>query len=120
MNNGKPGREANPPAVGRDDAKPSRAKKVRRPHNKAPPDEIETLEDLVAKIGGERCRVVKDGEVTEMTRVERRLRLEAAAAIEGNIRALANMINLMMKYPSIVRTNKKEIWYPISEADHNL
>lgn len=85
-------------------------KKGRRPHNKAPAPDIESLEELVAKLAHEPTRVRRNGELVEITEAERMIRLEVDDALKGNIPALKHLIRFMIDHPAIVRSTRSEVW----------
>ena len=89
-------------------AQKSRYKKGRRPHNARPADDYLSLEDLVQKVGSEPRKVMINGELVEMSRCERTLRLVIAKALEGNAREVAQLLRHMLKYPELSKSFKEE------------
>lgn len=95
----------------------SQFKGGRRPHNVKPPQEISSLDDLVMKVGREPRKVTLNGEIVEMSRAERALRLKVDRALEGKARPVADLLRLMMKYPQISKSYKEETVIVLAGSD---
>ena len=99
-----------------DQARSSRFRNGRRPHNARRSDECSTLDELVLKIAQEPRQVMKDGEVVTMSRAERRMRAEVEAGLRGEVRALDHLLKLMIKHPQLLRSGTSETWVFINGA----
>jgi hypothetical protein len=96
--------------AGRRSSQPTgtRPTKARKPHNSRPAADYAGLGDILKKIGGERQTVSQAGEMVEMSRAERTLRLLVGRALEGKARDVAQLLRLMMKHPSISKSCREE------------
>jgi hypothetical protein len=90
-------------------------KKGRRPHN-AKTLEFDNIGDLVRKLGAEPRRVLMNGKEVEMTAAERSLRLAIDRALKGNVRDLAALLRLMIKYPNVTGPGKLRMIYFVRGA----
>ena len=80
----------------------------RKPHNARRPADVESLEELVARVGAEVRKIPSSKGVVEMTRLERTLRLLVNRAMEGKVRDVAHLVRLMSKYPSVAKSYREE------------
>jgi hypothetical protein len=72
------------------------------------------LKDLVLRIAIEPRDVVIDGAVRTMTRAERVLRLTVQRAVDGEVRALAQMMKIMKDTPDLAASVQTETVYFIN------
>jgi hypothetical protein len=92
-------------------AKKPRKKKPktgRKPHNATQPADYSSLAELISKVGDEPRKVLVRGQEVNMSRSERLLRLQVDRALQGNVREVANIIRLMIKYPDIAASYREE------------
>jgi hypothetical protein len=79
----------------------------RKPHN-AQSIEYVSFKDLLAQIAGEpRTARVGDEQVT-MARGDRLLRLLLDRALQGKVREVIKLLQLMAKYPNVAATFREE------------
>ena len=82
-------------------------KASRKPHN-ARTIEYATFPELLALIAAEpRTALIGDGHVS-MPRSERLFRLMLDRALQGNVRDVIKMLQLMAKYPAVAATFRDE------------
>jgi len=79
-----------------------RYKKGHRPHNAKPADPVSSIEEVIHKIGREPRQVMKNGEMQVMSRTERLFRTWIEAALKKQVRPLARLLKLMIKYPQLL------------------
>ncbi len=80
----------------------------RKPHNARRAADVESLDELVARVGDELRRIPSSKGAVEMTRLERTLRLQVERALEGKVRDVAHLLRLMSKYPSVAKSYREE------------
>ena len=87
----------------------------RKPHN-AGSIHYASFEELLAQIAAEpRTARVGDEQVT-MSRSDRLLRLMLDRALQGNVREVTKLLQLMAKYPAIAATYREQFVVVISGA----
>lgn len=92
----------------------------RKPHNAKRAADVESLEELVARVGAELRRIPTSKSVVEMTRLERTLRLLVDRALEGKVRDVAHVLRLMLKHPSLAKSYREETVIVLSPVMANV
>lgn len=99
--------------------KPKNSKPSRKPHN-ARTIEYAAFPELLALIAAEpRTALIGDGQVS-MPRSERLFRLILDRALQGNVRDVIKMLQLMAKYPAVAATFRDETVIVVSGAMCNV
>ena len=80
----------------------------RKPHN-ARTTEYVSFNELLAMIAAERRVAVVGGRQTSMNRGERLLRLMLDRALQGKVREVIKLLQLMAKNPTVAATFRDEI-----------
>ena len=94
-------------------------KRKRKPHN-AHTAEYGSFQELLAQISAEpRTALVGDKEVS-MSRSDRLLRLMLNRALQGNVRDITKLLQMMAKSPSLVATFREETVIVISGPLENV
>lgn len=95
------------------------ARARRKPHN-ARTLEYFSFNELLAMIATERRVALVGGKQTSMCRSERLLRLMLDRALQGKVREVTKLLQLMAKNPSVAATFRDEVVIVVSGAACNV
>ena len=99
--------------------KATKPRRGRKPHN-ARTSEYVSFDDLLSRLASEPRTVQMGDQHVTMPRVERLMRVMVDRALQGKVRDIAKLLNMMAKNPTLTATFREQMVIRICPSLANL